>query len=159
MEENVQTEFVLDETFAMLDIQTVPVSIAVNISTASASPKHILPNNKTKSKKVKLRESVKSSDTSEKLLETLIETLYRGDADARCLNALVPRCLDASRQKIGKIEITNTLNRLAMSQFCGSASSESSANIQQQHLNNTNGSAATQQSASWMKSYTDFLSY
>ena len=43
-----------------------------------------------------------------------------------------------------------------MDQFCGNVSSESSPNIQQQYLNNTNGSAATPESASWMKSYTDF---
>ena len=42
----------------------------------------------------------------------------------------------------------NSLNRIAMSQFCGNVSSESSANIQQQYLNNTNGSAATPESTS-----------
>ena len=43
-----------------------------------------------------------------------------------------------------------------MSQFCGNVSSESSANMQQHYLNNTNGSAATPKSASCVKSYTDF---
>ena len=47
----------------MSDIQTVPVSIAENISTASDSTKYTLPNSKTKSKKVKLRESVETFDT------------------------------------------------------------------------------------------------
>ena len=64
--------------------------------------------------------------------------------------------LDPSRQRNGKIEITNTLKRLVTSQLCGKVSPESSANIQQHCLNNTNGSAATLQSASWIKSYTDF---
>ena len=44
-----------------------------------------------------------------------------------------------------------------MSQLCGNVSSESSVNIQQQFLNNTNGSAATLLSTSWTKCYTDFL--
>ena len=66
------------------------------------------------------------------------------------------RNLDPIRQRIGKIEITNTLKRLVTSQLCGKVSPESSANIQQHCLNNTNGSAATLQSASWIKSYTDF---
>ena len=65
----------------MLEIQTVPVNIAENISTTSDSPKHTLSNNKTKSKKVKLRESVETSDISEKLLEILKETLRGGDAE------------------------------------------------------------------------------
>ena len=81
LEEDVQTEDVLDETFVMSDIKTVAVSIAENRSTASDSPKHTLPNNKTKSKKVKLRKSVETSDTLEKLLETLKETLHGGDAE------------------------------------------------------------------------------
>ena len=46
-----------------------------------------------------------------------------------------------------------------MSQFCDNVSSESSANIQQQYLDNTKGSVATPRSASWMKSYTGFLNY
>ena len=77
LEEDVQTEDVLDGTFMMSDIRTVPVSIAENILTASDSPKHTLSNNKIKSKKVKLRESVETSETSEKLLETL----HGGDAE------------------------------------------------------------------------------
>ena len=77
LEEDVQTEDVLDGTLVMSDIRTVPVSIAENILTASGSPKHSLPNNKTKSKKLKLRESVETSETSEKLLETL----HGGDAE------------------------------------------------------------------------------
>ena len=142
----------------MLETQTVPVNIAENISTTSDSPKHTLSNNKTKSKRVKLRESVETSDTSEKLLETLKEILRRGDAEDQ-FGAYVAselQNLDPSRQRIGKIEIINTLKRLVTSQLCGKVSSESSANIQQHYLNNTNGSAATLQSASWMKSYTDF---
>ena len=59
LEEDIQTIDVLDETFVMSDLQTVPVSIADNISVASVLPKHTLPNKKNKSKKVKLRESVK----------------------------------------------------------------------------------------------------
>ena len=81
LEEDLQTKIVLDETFLMLEIQTVPVNIAENISTTSDSPKHTLSNNKTKSKKVKLRESVETSDISEKLLEILKETLRGGDAE------------------------------------------------------------------------------
>ena len=60
LEEDIQTVDVLDETFVMSNLQTVPVSIADNISVASVLPKHTLPNKKkNKSKKVKLRESVK----------------------------------------------------------------------------------------------------
>ena len=59
LEEDIQTIDVLDETFVMSDLQTVPVSIADNISVASVLPKHTLPNKRNKSKKVKLRESVK----------------------------------------------------------------------------------------------------
>ena len=55
------------------------------------------------------------------------------------------RNLDPIRQRIGKIEITNTLKRLVTSQLCGKVSPESSTNIQQHCLNNTNGSAATLQ--------------
>ena len=77
LEEDVQTEDVLDGTLVMSDIRTVPVSIAENILTASDSPKHSLPNNKTKSKKLKLRESVETSETSEKLSETI----HGGDAE------------------------------------------------------------------------------
>ena len=84
LEEDVQTEDVHDETFVMSDIQTVPVSTAENISTVSDSPKHTLRNNKTKSKKVKLRESVGTSDALEKLFETLKETLHGGDAEDIC---------------------------------------------------------------------------
>ena len=40
LEEDVQTEDVLDETFVISDMQTVPGSIAEIISTASDSPKH-----------------------------------------------------------------------------------------------------------------------
>ena len=58
LEQDVQTD-VLDETFVMSDIQIAPVSIAENISTASVLPKDTLPN-KTKSKKVELRESVET---------------------------------------------------------------------------------------------------
>ena len=76
LEEDVQIEDFLDETFVESDMQTVPISIAENISTASDSPKHRLPNSKSKSKKVKLRKSVEISDTSEKLLQTLKETLH-----------------------------------------------------------------------------------
>ena len=104
---------------------------------------------------------METSDNSEKLLETLKETLHGGDAED-IFGASVAcelRSLHASRQRIGMIKVTNTLNRLALSQFCGNVSSESSANIKQQYLNNTNGSTATPQSASWMKSYTDFLNY
>ena len=99
------------------------------------------------------------SGTLEKLLETLKETLNGGDAED-IFGVYVASelwSLDASREKIGKIKITNTLNRLAMSQLCGNVSSESSVNIQQQFLNNTNGSAATLLSTSWTKCYTDFL--
>ena len=67
LEEDAQTKIVLDENFLMLQIKTVPVNIAENISTTSDSPKHTLSNNKTKSKKVKLREPLETSDTSEKL--------------------------------------------------------------------------------------------
>ena len=104
---------------------------------------------------------METSGTSEKLLETLKETLHGGDA-ADIFGTYVAcelRSLDTSRQRIGKTEITNTLNRLATSQFCGNVSSESSANVQQQYLNSTNGGAATPQSVSWMKSYEDFLNY
>ena len=86
LEEDVQTADVLDETFVMSDIETVLVSIAENILTASYSRKHTLPNNKTESKKVKLRESVETSDTSEKLLETLRETLHRIVTELSCKN-------------------------------------------------------------------------
>ena len=58
LEQDVQTD-VLDETFVMSDVQTAPVSIAENISTASDLPKDTLPN-KTKSKKAELRESVET---------------------------------------------------------------------------------------------------
>ena len=58
LEQDVQTD-VLDETFVMSDIQTAPVRIAENISTASDLSKDTLPN-KTKSKKVELRESVET---------------------------------------------------------------------------------------------------
>ena len=76
---------------------------------------------------------METSDTSDKLLETSEETLHGVDAEGIC-GAYVAselRSLDASRQGIGKIEITNTLNRLAMSKFCRNVSSESSANIPQ----------------------------
>ena len=79
--EDVQSGDVLDEIFVTSDIQSVPVCIAENILTANDSPKHTLSNNKTKSKKVKLRESMETSDTSEKLLEALKETLHEGDTD------------------------------------------------------------------------------
>ena len=49
------------------------------------------------------------------------EALHVGDAEdifgAYAASEL--RSLDASRQRIGKIEITNTLDRLETSQFCG----------------------------------------
>ena len=159
--EDVQSGDVFDEILVVSDIQSVPVSIAENILTASDSPKHTLSNNKTKSKKVKLRESVETSDTSEKLLEALKETLHEGDTDEIFSTYVASELssLDGSRQRIGKVEITNSLKRTAMSQFCGNVSSEPSANIQQQYLNNTNGSAATPQSASWVKSFTDFLNF
>ena len=51
LEKYVQTEDFFDETCVMSDIQTVPASIAENISTVSDSPKHTLSNNKTKSRK------------------------------------------------------------------------------------------------------------
>ena len=89
------------------------------------------------------------------------EALHVGDAED-IFGAYVAselRSLDASSQRIGKIEITNTLNRLETSQFCGNVSSESSADIQPQYSNNTNGSAATPLSGSWMRSYTNFLNY
>ena len=106
LEQDIQID-VLDETFLMSDIQTIPVSMAENISTASHSPKHTLPNNKTKSKNVKLRESVETSDTLVKLLETLKETLHGGDAED-IFGAYVAselRSLDASRQRIGNESI------------------------------------------------------
>ena len=52
LEDDVQTEDVLDETFLKSDMQTDPVSIAENISTARDSPKYTMPNQKTKSNKV-----------------------------------------------------------------------------------------------------------
>ena len=93
---------------------------------------------------------METSDTSEKLLEALEETLHEGDTDEIFSTYVASELwsLDASRQRIGKVEIMNSLNRIAMSQFCGNVSSESSANIQQQYLNNTNGSAATPESTS-----------
>ena len=65
------------------------------------------------------------------LLEILKETLYRGGA-IDIFGAYVAselQSFDASRQKIGKIVITNTLSRLATRQFCGNVSSKSFANI------------------------------
>ena len=52
LEDDVQTEDVLDETFLKSGMQTDPVSIAENISTARDSPKYTMPNKKTKSNKV-----------------------------------------------------------------------------------------------------------
>ena len=46
LEEDIQTVDVLDETFVMSNLQTVPVSIADNISVASVLPKHTLHNKK-----------------------------------------------------------------------------------------------------------------
>ena len=53
LEEDIQTVDVLDETFVMSDLQTVPVSIADNISVASVLPKHTLPNKKKQIKESK----------------------------------------------------------------------------------------------------------
>ena len=77
----IQTKIVLDETFVMLETQTIPVTIAEKLSTTSESPKHTLSNKKAKSKKVKLREFVETSYTSEKLWNTLKETPRRRDAE------------------------------------------------------------------------------
>ena len=81
LQEEIQTKIVLDETFVMLETQTVPTNIAENVSTTSDWPKHTLSNKKTKSKKIKLREFVETSHTSEKLLETLEETPRGRDAE------------------------------------------------------------------------------
>ena len=77
----IQTKIVLDETFVMLETQTIPITIAENVSTTSESPKHTLSNKKTISKNIKLREFVETSHTSEKLLETLKETPRGRDAE------------------------------------------------------------------------------
>ena len=103
--------------FKPLKIKSVFVEVIMPKRT-SDSPKNTPPYNKTKSQKVQLSES---ADISEKLLETLKETLHVGDAED-IFGAYVAselRSLDASRQRIGKIEITNTLDRLETSQFCG----------------------------------------
>ena len=81
LQEEIQTKIVLDETFVMLETQTIPITIAENVSTTSESPKHTLSNKKTISKNIKLREFVETSHTSEKLLETLKETPRGRDAE------------------------------------------------------------------------------
>lgn len=77
---------------------------------------------------------METSDISNKLLETLKETFPRGDAEDIFGKYVASelRSIDASRQRINKIEIRNTLNHATMSQLCGNVSSESS-NIQQQY--------------------------
>ena len=42
LQEEIQTKIVLDETFVMLETQTVPINIAENVSTTSDWPKHTL---------------------------------------------------------------------------------------------------------------------
>ena len=54
LQEEIQTKIVLDETFVMLETQTVPINIAENVSTTSDWPNHTLSNKKTKSKKINL---------------------------------------------------------------------------------------------------------
>ena len=90
------------------------------------------------------------------MLETLKETLHGGGAKD-IFGTYVTSELRRFDAKFGKIEITNTLNRLVTNQFCGNLSSQSFANIQQQYLNNTNGLVATLQSVFLMENHTGFL--
>ena len=92
------------------------------------------------------------------MLETLKETLHGGGAKD-IFGTYITSELRRFDAKFGKIEITNTLNRLVTNQFCGNLSSQSFANIQQQYLNNSNDRVATLQSVFWMENYTGFLKY
>ena len=94
----------------------------VSVASDSVAKKHSTTNKKPKSKKVKMgTPPTENSDMPEKLLNTLKETLNRGDAED-VFGAYVAselRSLDARRNRIARLEISNTLNRLAMSQFYG----------------------------------------
>ena len=63
------------------------------------------------------------------------------------------RSLDARGNRIARLEFSNTLNRLAMSQFYGNVP----YTPQQPFDSHTNGSNSTPSQQPWVEGYTEFL--
>ena len=98
--------------------------------------------------------------------------LLNGEEAEDVFGAYVPselRSLDAGRNRIARLEISNTLNHLAMSQFygnlpytppqpLGSHTNVSNSTPSQQSLpTNIQANAVSSQTGPWVESYTDFL--
>ena len=186
LEDNTESFDKDEDAISTTDVQTVSTSQqlinqdsgnitpedVVSVASDSVAKKHSTANKKPKSKKVKMGPPpTENSDMSEKLLDTLKETFNGGDAED-VFGAYVAselRSLDARRNRIARLEISNTLNRLAMSQFYGnvpytpqqpldSHTNVSNSTSSQQSLpTNVQANAVSPQTGPWVESYTDFL--